>query len=75
MENLIQRRSILRNATSDQIYILKDLCSDIGVKNLADFIIFAAENNVKTDEFEDLSFCDAGKLISRCLNIPICKCS
>jgi hypothetical protein len=54
-------------ATPDQISILKDLCSDTGVKNLADFIIFAAENNVKTDGFEDLSFSDAGKLISRCL--------
>jgi hypothetical protein len=73
MENLIQIQaySAEKKATPDQISILKDLCSDIGVKNLADFIIFAAENNVKTDGFEDLSFSDAGKLISRCLDIPV----
>ena len=71
MENLIQGRSAAKKATPNQISILKDLCSDIGAKTISDFIIFAAENNVKTDGFEDLSFCDAGKLISRCLNIPV----
>ena len=68
-------KTIKKKATPIQISILKDLCSDIGVKNLADFIIFAAENNVKTDGFEDLSFSDAGKLISRCLDITVSKCS
>ena len=75
MENLIQAHSALERATQDQISILKDLCSDMGVKNLADFIIFAAENSVKTDGFEDLSFAGAAKLISRCLDIPAHKCS
>ncbi len=56
-------KTIKKKATPTQISILKDLCSDMGVKNLADFIIFAAENNVKTDGFEDLSFDGATKLI------------
>lgn len=67
MENLIHGYPAEKKATPDQISILKDLCSGIGVKNLAGFIIFAAMNNVKTNGFEDLSFRDAGKLISRCL--------
>jgi hypothetical protein len=56
-------KTIKKKATPTQISILKYLCSDMGVKNLADFIIFAAENNVKTNGFEDLSFVGAAKLI------------